>query len=142
MIRLAYDSETAEADLVAAEDGGVAEGDDLETAVLISLFTDRYVDESQVEPGKPRGGWWGDAYADEDGDRIGSRLWLLERGIDLQLTPVRAREYALEALRWLVEDLVAREVEVEAERAAAGTIHLSITLHLADGTTARYDVEV
>jgi phage gp46-like protein len=48
MIRLDYDNALAEADLGAAADGGIAEGDELLTAVLISLYTDAYADDGEL----------------------------------------------------------------------------------------------
>ena len=60
------------ADLLA--DGG------LQTAVLVSLFSDRRVREDELQPGvSTRRGWWGDRLSD-DNDEIGSRLWLLRQG--------------------------------------------------------------
>lgn len=142
MIRLVYDPETFEADLGRADDGGVEEGRELETAVLISLLTDRRVSESEVPEGQSRAGWWGDAYADEEGDEIGSRLWLLERGTDVPDAPVRAAAYAREALRWLVDDGLATDVDATARRLRPGVLLIEPVIHLLDGTIVRYEVEV
>lgn len=92
----------------------LAEDDGLETAVILSLFTDRRAEDDDVLPDgtDDRRGWWGDAYPDIDGDRIGSRLWLLHREKDAQRAVNRAREYADEALRWLIDDGIARQVTV------------------------------
>lgn len=60
---------------------GDLEGDEgLETAVVISLFTDQRVsdDELPVEETSKRG-WWADALSEIDQDKIGSKLWLLDR---------------------------------------------------------------
>lgn len=145
MIRLVYDTELGEADLGAADDGGIEEGHELETAVLISLFTDRRVTAEELPAGgdaMDRGGWWGDAYAEEEGDEIGSRLWLIEQGIDLPDTPVRARAYAIEALEWMVEDGLALAVDATAVRNGAGRIDLVPVITLTDGTVKRYPLEV
>lgn len=90
-------------------DGGV------ETAVILSLFTDaRARDDDTLPLGQSsRRGWWADAYPPEAGDRIGSRLWLLRASKQLQESLDTAREYAEEALAWLIEDGVAKSVEVE-----------------------------
>lgn len=146
MIRLIYDAELGEADLGAADDGGIEEGHELETAVLISLFTDRRVTLEELpsdrDDGMDRGGWWGDAYAEEEGDEIGSRLWLLEHGIDTPDAPVRAAAYAREALAWMVEDGLARSVDATATRNGAGRIDLVPVITLTDGTVQRYPFEV
>src|SRR4051812_44105846 len=50
----------------------------------------------------PRRGWWGDAL-DAQGQRCGSRLWLLVRAKQTILTRRRAELYAREALAWASE---------------------------------------
>ena len=60
-------------------------GLDLQTAMLISLFSDRQAAPGDVIPdgsNDPRG-WWGD-------NTIGSRLWLLSRSKQTQDTLQRA----------------------------------------------------
>ena len=81
--------------------------DGLETAVLLSLFTDRRVRPEELPPGVSwRRGWWGDGLND-DQDQTGSKLWLLHRAKRTPDLLVRARGYASEALAWLVGDGVA-----------------------------------
>ncbi|HYW57670.1 MAG TPA: phage GP46 family protein [Polaromonas sp.] len=93
--------------------GDLMMGNDLSTAIMISLFTDRRADEDDVIPdGTDPRGWWADAL---DGERIGSRLWLLERSRSLPEVFARAKEYAEEALQWLLDDGVAAKVAVTAE---------------------------
>src|SRR5437868_6146739 len=78
----------------------LASGDDLQTAILISLFTDRIADPSDVIPdgtSDPRG-WWGD---EGQAENIGSRLWLLSRKKQTQETLQRAYDYIVEALQWM-----------------------------------------
>lgn len=90
--------------------GDVLTGNDLSTAVLISLFTDRRANEDDKLPsGDDPRGWWADAM---DGQRIGSRLWLLENASNLPETLALAKEYALEALQWLVSDGIAKSIAV------------------------------
>lgn len=102
-------------------------GDELARAVMISLFTWRRArpDDRLPDGGASRQGWWGDSYAELPNDRIGSRLWLLARAALTQDTINRARDYAAEALAWLVDDKVATRVEVEAERAGLSGLALT-----------------
>lgn len=89
----------------------LAAGADLESAVLISLFTDRRADPDDVIPdgtNDPRG-WWGDAGQDY---AIGSKLWLLDRSKQSEPVRLRAQNYIEDALRWLLDDGVAASVEV------------------------------
>lgn len=108
----------------------LATDDSLETAVLVSLFTDRLANTDDVlpDPAAGRRGWWGDSFAAKQGDRIGSRLWLLSREKQLPSVMARAREYAEEALRWLVEDGIAKRVTVTAEIVQQGVLGLRIVI--------------
>ena len=112
----------------------------METAVVISLFTDR-----RAKAGDPipdgvlnRRGWWGDSFPDVAGDQIGSRLWMLAREKQLPSVLARAREYALEALQWLIDDGIARAVNVTAEVVRSGVLGLSIEIVRSDKPVAQY----
>ncbi|MDP1628865.1 phage GP46 family protein [Parvibaculum sp.] len=110
--------------------GALASGGDLETAVLLSLFTWARAREDDILPdGRParaaaadRKGWWGnlDGEALHGQREIGSRLWLLARETRSERTRTRAADYAREALRWLVADNIAAAVHVTAEWQGAG----------------------
>lgn len=112
----------------------LAEGPDIVTAVIISLFTDREALADDVIPDgttDPRG-WWGDVGTDT---RIGSRLWLLDRAKQTDQTLQNARIYAEEALRWLIDDQVVARVTVAARWVRTGFLGLEVTLFKPDGET-------
>lgn len=126
---LSFDDATQRADLVVAGNdlatgvapGGVLAHDDLRTAVILSLFTDR-------------GTAWQDSL---EGTPLGSRLYRLRRAKRTQQTLLQARDYCREALAWLVSDGVASSVAVQA--AWAGTIlEIGITVTQATGPGARF----
>lgn len=101
------------------EDEDLESDDGLETAVIISLFTDRRArdDDELPDPNNlDKRGWWGDLVAEVEDDQIGSRLWLLERSKTMPDILVKAKEYAEEALQWMILDNAAMKIEVEAER--------------------------
>lgn len=108
----------------------LAEDDGLETAVVISLFTDRVTEADAALASElyVRRGWWGDAYAEVPGDAIGSRLWLLSRSKQTNTVLRQAEQYAAEALQWLVDDGVARSVEVAAEVVRDGVLGLAVSI--------------
>jgi len=83
------------------ENGDVKTDRDLETAILVSLFTDRRAQASDKVTGNYLGGWWGDKFLS---DAMGSRLWLLDRSGVTRGTINLARVYCVEALQWLVKD--------------------------------------
>ncbi|MBH2810176.1 phage GP46 family protein [Serratia liquefaciens] len=89
--------------------GDLVSGDDLQTAIIISLFTDRVARDDDDIDGDDRRGWWGDA--DEEND-IGSRLWLLRRQKLTQSVAQKAEGYSREALQWLVDDGVVSSFSV------------------------------
>ena len=120
----------------------------LETAVIISLFSDRRAkpDDPLPDPNNSdRRGWWGDlASPDVEGDQIGSRLWLLERSKTLDSVLVQAKEYAQEALQWLIEDGVAARVVAETERQndpGEDRLALKVEIHKPDGSVILFNFE-
>lgn len=104
--------------------------DSLETAVIVSLFTDRRAEDSdELPPGvSDRRGWWGDAFPTSDSDRIGSRLWLLSREKQTADVLRRAEEYARQSLQWLLDDRIAERVVVTAEVVRPGWLGLAIEI--------------
>lgn len=104
----------------------LAADDGLETAVLLSLFTDATATAEEMAAAgvSVRRGWWADAYA---GDVAGSKLWLLTREKALSEVVERARGYATEALQWLVDDGVVESVAVDAE-AQGEVLALEVTI--------------
>lgn len=118
---------------------GLQTAEPLVRAVYISLFTWRRAEPDDDLPGSERMGWWGDSFSAVPGDRIGSRLWLLARAKLLPDTPAKAREYALEALQWLIDDGVAAKVEVEAERQGLDMLALRVVVYKA-GASVPLDI--
>lgn len=115
---------------------GLDAAEPLVRAVLISLFTWRRANPDDELPADARQGWWGDSFPVEPNDRIGSRLWLLARSKLTTDTVRRAREYAEEALQWLVSDGVVARVEVQAERQGLDRLALACQIFKTDGRLA------
>lgn len=115
---------------VAIAGGDLLAEDGLETAVLISLFSDRRAEPDDELPDGTgdRRGWWADVFLPVDGDRIGSRLWLLERAKQRPDVPRRAEEFMAEALAWLVEDGIAAAVEPAAETGEPDVLEMQATI--------------
>jgi len=113
---------------MAIADNDLVTDDGLETAVILSLFVDRRAaDEDVLPPGMTdRRGWFGDAVPIVAGDKSGSRLWMLMREKLTTETVTKAREFAEEALAWMVDDLVAEEVTVETSNPAPGLLAIAI----------------
>jgi phage gp46-like protein len=128
-LMLAWNDDEAEADLV-IDANDLALTDDLETAVIISLFTDARLPSDQELPvgETERRGWWGDTFADTAGDSVGSLLWTLSREKQVPAVLQKAGTYARAALRWLVDDGVASAVDVATEYPGDGWLTIAVTV--------------
>ena len=119
----------------------LARDDGLESAVLVSLFTDRRADIEQIRAGDDASdlrGWWGDYSPEVDGDQTGSHLWLLQREKQTGETLERGRSYASAALAWMVEDRVASRVSAETEYTGRGIMGIMVAITRPSGTVVRY----
>lgn len=141
-IRLNGNARLGNADLTVVEND-LETDDGLETAVYLSLFTNRRAEDGDTLPtgDTDRGGWWGDAFPLSDGDKIGSRLWLLARSKQTANIPEDAKQYATEALQWLLDDGVSDRVDVESGIVANGILGLAATIYRpeVDPVTFRYN---
>ena len=108
-------------------------GSDLETAVLISVFTDRQAEAGDVIPDgtSDRRGWWGDA-----GELypIGSRIWLLARAKQTTQTLNLANDYLVEALQWMIDDGVVASFNISTYWVAPGTLGAVVTANQPGGS--------
>ncbi|NIL25044.1 hypothetical protein FFE93_015200 [Yersinia sp. KBS0713] len=104
--------------------GGLLDGDDLETAILISLFTDRLARSDDAIDGDDRRGWWGDTGSQYP---IGSRLWLLRREKLTTKVALKAEDYANEALVWLLDDGVVTAISTNAQIMYPNRLNLIIS---------------
>ena len=138
-IALVFDPETRTGDLALGPDGDLLIDETPLTPMLISLGSDRRAHPDDDLPTGvdalnassslvTRRGWAGDAL-DPFGRRIGSRLWLLDREKQDELTRLFVEDIAREALRW---------VAVETGTAAGITVSwlrrgvLALTARVAD----------
>lgn len=116
--------------------------DNLSRSVVISLFTWQRASQSDEVDNDQRMGWWGDTFAENKGDKIGSKLWLLLRQKVTDETLLRAQEMADDALQWLVEDGICTDVSVSVERDSndPNRINLSVILEQEHGKTS-YEIK-
>jgi phage gp46-like protein len=123
-IAISWNNEIWRGDWSLAPDGTLATGNDMETAITLSLMTDRTALPDDVIPdGGSIRGYWADTYFRYP---LGSRLWLLWREKQTLTTARRAAMYAHEALTWLVDCGAARKVETDAEWVATGVLEVRI----------------
>lgn len=131
---LRFDPQTLLMD-IAVEDGVLATGDELKTAIFLSLLCDRRADDDDTLPAitperfPDRRGWWADTYT--GGDSFGSKWWLRWRSKATEETRLAFIDDARQALQWLIEDGVAADLEIEAEwqsRETAGVLAMRIVV--------------
>lgn len=107
--------------------------DNLTRAVIISLFTWRRADPDD-DSEQPMG-WWGDSYPTIQNDRIGSRLYLLQRTTLTNKTVELARGYLEQALAWLKDDGVVSQIAINVLRRGTEILTAEITLYRNDGNS-------
>lgn len=113
-------------------------GDDLITAVMVSLLSDRVANDDWSYSRDKRG-WWGDA---EISSPLGSRLWQLSilPVNDDQTYLAMAEGYVTEALEWLIEDSVCKEITCTASflDSQKTKLNLDVKLTKPDDSVIRY----
>lgn len=129
-ITLAWNSAVRHADWM--QNGALlATGNDLVSAIIISIFSDRRAEPGDVIPdgsNDPRG-WWA------DGDvPIGSRMWLLRRAKQTLTTLQLAYDYLAESLQWLIDDGVVGTFEIKTQWVRTGMLGAQITAYSPTGT--------
>lgn len=107
----------------------VVQDNGLQTAVLISLFSDSRATPDMIavidRDGDLRG-YWGDV---ETQDSTGSLIWTIRRAKQLQKTLADARDYAQKSLAWMIEDKVADRVEVSTSYPSRGFMLIEVDIY-------------
>lgn len=119
------------------ESGDFKQANYLETAVLVSLFSNRRATDDELNTyargiAKPElnEGLWIDTY--RSGIQYGSGFWLLARENKKQETLSRFESYSKEALKWVIDDGVAKFVDTEASF-SGDQVYLVITITKENG---------
>jgi len=139
-IKILWDNDLIEGD-IEYDNGELTIEDGLETAVIMSLFTDgrASIEDTLPDSGsEDRRGWWGDQVAEVKDDEIGSKLWLLERSTTIQETLINAEIYIKDCLQWMIDDAVIIDFDIEMERQdrsdKSATLAFKVIFHQSDGT--------
>lgn len=122
-------------------DGGdLASDDGLETAVLISLFSDRRASDEEVPFNEDKRGYWGDLFNDDSADQLGSKLWLTDRSKVSLASLVKIETYAKDSLQWMIDDGVAVSISANAEfdQNSSSSILLAIEIEKPDDQKNRF----
>ena len=101
--------EAADYDIAFDAQGDIETADQLDTALLMSLFCERRAAPSEMPRPEQRRGWIGNEAT--PGVEIGSKLWLYEQARATRTTLNGIQAEALSAVNWFVEDELATKVE-------------------------------
>ena len=112
-------------------------GNDLETAIIVSLWSDAVADPGDILPvntnNDPRGVWF-DAF--QAPDITGSKLWQILNRIRNQQTLNDAQDFAQKALQWMIDDGVASAVSVTPSFYGSAGVGLVTKITQPDGTVS------
>lgn len=116
--------------------GGLANKAQLETAVVLSLYTNL-----SCPPDHPlakyadgeRGGWWGENLLEEGEEIMGSLLWLLDRSVATEEIRLWARSIVLDCLGWALRRKVAARIEAAVTFIGLNGFFIDISLFGQDG---------
>lgn len=137
-IAIAWDTLDACGDWILAG-GDLVAGPSIESAVAVSLFTDRRAASGYVPldgSGDLRG-FWADTYSETP---WGSRLWQLRIAKKTDATPLllEAQDICQEALAWLVTAGAVASVDVAASWLTKDAMGLRVTVTKPDGSTQAF----
>jgi len=133
-----YQTEVS-ADWLLRPDGTLDDTEDLATAAIVALGTDRLAEAGDILPdpdSTDRRGWWADTDAELiwDGWPIGTRCWLLKRtkivgAVPLEgATVVRVEHYIREALEPFITLKIVSRIEIDILRVAEQRIDALVRL--------------
>ena len=110
------------------------------SVVISTLVEDRESMPTSADINTVRGGWWGDSL---ESYHLGSKLWtLLRHGITPSVLK-KAAEHVKKALKWMLDDGIAKAVEVSAVQSSqAYRIDLEIKIEKPDGSVEPYKWQV
>lgn len=118
------------------ENGDLLADNGFGTPLRLSIFGRRRATEGEVPEPQYRGGWIGNLLSDVPGFEAGSKLWLLQQARLTSETLNDAKSHIENGLEWLVEDGLAKSVEVSVG-VSNGTITALVTI---DGEPFYFDL--
>lgn len=98
-------------------------------AAVNSLLTWRRAGPDDRLDDSERYGWWGDSFPTQANDRIGSRLWQLQRRKLTDDTERDAEAFARESLKWMLDDGRVTRIDITTLR-GVDRLDLRVVLHM------------
>lgn len=135
-IQVVWSNEWTIGDWALAE-GDLETGQDLETACLVSLFSDLLAtpDFTPTDGTTDRRGWWANYYLSSP---IGSNLWQLARAKKTRDTLGLAQRWTQNALQWLIDDGLAASVLVNTQWVTPVMLGIAVAITRPNGAETRF----
>jgi phage gp46-like protein len=129
-----------ELDWLLTDQNLIADGFDLQSAVIVALGTDSLANINDELPdidATDRRGWWGDMDADDiwNGWPVGCKLWLLRRssitgpGSLAGSTLARAEGYTRDAMKPFIDQSIATRIDVLAGQTNTQRIDVGVVIY-------------
>lgn len=128
-------------DLEIDTDGDLKKVDSFDTAIFMSLLTEKRADISEQVVPELRRGWWGNESNEIIDYEIGTKLWLLDQARNIQDVANTGVTYALDCLQWLLDDNYLKDIIVTSTRTISN-ITLNIKLVRDDNKVERLFYEL
>jgi len=110
----------------------------LETAIVITLFTDQRADpnvDTLPDNTQDYRGWWGDQF---DKFSLGSKAWLLYRSKTINDIENEVSRSFTDALQWMVSDGAVKSINASTVRSDMDTLLITVTVEEPDGQQRFY----
>ena len=107
-------------DIAVDTDGDLVKTQDIDTAIYMSLMTDKRAASSEVSLPQNQRGWWGNLLNADSDYEIGSKMWLLDQSRRTQDALNKGQQWVTDCLQWLVMDGYIKKITVTPEYVAAG----------------------
>jgi len=104
----------------------------LVTALMMSIFCEQR--DEGIEVPQQRGGWAGNQFQSIEGFQQGSLIWTLYQSPSLPDVATQAQQFIENAFNWLIEDGIAKVVQVEVNIIANYKFRASINITRNDDT--------
>ncbi len=99
-------------DLVIDDDGDFKKTAGMDSAIFISIFSDRRANPDEVADPMKRRGWCGTENTEDQQGNVGSGLWLREQSRLSKNDAEFRKMEAYQCLHWLIADSLAKKTEV------------------------------
>lgn len=113
-------------------DGDFTLTEGLITALMMSIFCEQR--DEAIEVPQNRGGWAGNQLQSITGFQQGSLIWTLYQSPTLPDIATQAQQYIEDGLAWLIENQIARDLQVEVNLIANYKLQAKITITQNDNT--------